>query len=104
MHTETNPNMVVHHNLFSGLTQMASHFVKQGAAMKIIVSNFLIPPERMTGCDILNVSAFIFLYRRVLDPLVSRIRKTDNKGLTEPQGMGVGLIIAIIAMIAAGIL
>ncbi|XP_034704153.1 protein NRT1/ PTR FAMILY 7.3-like [Vitis riparia] len=83
---------------------MASHFVEQGAAMKIIVSNFLIPPERMSGCDILNVSAFIFLYRRVLDPLVSRIRKTDNKGLTELQGMGVGLIIAIIAMIVAGIL
>lgn len=104
MHTETNPNMVVHHNLFSGLTQMASHFVEQGAAMKIIVSNFLIPPECMPSFDILNVAASIFLYRRVLDPLVSRIRKTDNKRLTELQGMGIGLIIAIIAMIAVGIL
>lgn len=72
--------------------------------MKIIVSNFPIPHECMSGFDILNVAASIFLYRRVLDPLVSRIRKTDNKGLTGLQGMGVGLIIAIIAMIAAGIL
>ncbi|KAJ9684944.1 hypothetical protein PVL29_017098 [Vitis rotundifolia] len=96
--------MAVHHKLLSGLTQMASLFVEQGAAMKIIVSNFPIPPERMSGFDILNVAAFIFLYRRVLDPLVSRTRKTDNKGLIELQGMGIGLIIAIIAMIAAEIL
>ncbi|KAJ9684945.1 hypothetical protein PVL29_017099 [Vitis rotundifolia] len=96
--------MVVHHKLLSGLTQMASLFVEQGAAMKITVSNFLTPPERMSGFDILNVAAFIFLYRTILDPLVSRTRKTDNKGLMKLQGMGIGLIIATIAMIAAKIL
>ncbi|WJZ82676.1 hypothetical protein VitviT2T_002412 [Vitis vinifera] len=84
-------------------TQMASLFVEQGAAMKTTVSNFRIPPASMSSFDILSVAAFIFLYRRVLDPLVGRIRKTDTKGLTELQRMGIGLIIAIIAMIAAGI-
>lgn len=84
-------------------TQMASLFVEQGAAMKTTVSNFRIPPASMSSFDILSVAVFIFLYRRVLDPLVGKIRKTHSKGLTELQRMGIGLIIAIIAMVAAGI-
>ncbi|KAI3937722.1 hypothetical protein MKW92_023223 [Papaver armeniacum] len=81
-------------------TQMASLFVEQGAAMKTTIGDFKIPPASMSSFDILSVAAFIFLYRRVLDPLVSRLR---SKGLTELQRMGVGLIIAIMAMVAAGI-
>ncbi|KAJ9678831.1 hypothetical protein PVL29_020894 [Vitis rotundifolia] len=57
----------------------------------------------MSSFDVMNVAVFIFLYRRVLNPLVGRIRKTDTKGPTELQRMGIGLVIAIIAMIAAGI-
>ncbi|XP_057976688.1 protein NRT1/ PTR FAMILY 7.3 [Malania oleifera] len=84
-------------------TQMASLFVEQGAAMKTTVANFRIPPASMSSFDILSVAAFIFIYRRVLDPLVGRIKKTDSKGLTELQRMGIGLVIAVIAMISAGI-
>ncbi|XP_021908320.1 protein NRT1/ PTR FAMILY 7.3 [Carica papaya] len=84
-------------------TQMASLFVEQGAAMKITVSNFRIPPASMSSFDILSVAIFIFLYRRVLDPLVSRTRKKGSKGLTELQRMGIGLVIAILAMVSAGI-
>ncbi|KAJ7944623.1 protein NRT1/ PTR FAMILY 7.3-like [Quillaja saponaria] len=84
-------------------TQMASLFVEQGAAMKTTVSNFRIPPASMSSFDILSVAVFIFLYRRVLDPLVSRIKKSDSKGLTELQRMGIGLVIAVMAMVSAGI-
>lgn len=84
-------------------TQMASLFVEQGAAMKTTISNFKIPPASMSSFDILSVALFIFLYRRVLDPLVGKLRKTDSKGLTELQRMGVGLVIAVIAMVSAGI-
>ncbi|KAJ0113756.1 hypothetical protein Patl1_03446 [Pistacia atlantica] len=84
-------------------TQMASLFVEQGAAMKTTVSNFRIPPASMSSFDILSVAAFIFLYRRVLDPLVGKLRKKNSKGLTELQRMGIGLVIAIMAMLAAGI-
>lgn len=84
-------------------TQMASLFVEQGAAMKTTVANFKIPPASMSSFDILSVAIFIFLYRRVLDPLVSRLKKKSSKGLTELQRMGVGLVIAIMAMVAAGI-
>ncbi|GMH09242.1 hypothetical protein Nepgr_011083 [Nepenthes gracilis] len=84
-------------------TQMASLFVEQGAAMKTTALNFQIPPASMSSFDILSVAAFIFIYRRVLDPIVSRIRNADSKGLTELQRMGVGLIIAVMAMLSAGI-
>ncbi|KAI9178434.1 hypothetical protein LWI28_026449 [Acer negundo] len=84
-------------------TQMASLFVEQGAAMKTTVSNFRIPPASMSSFDILSVALFIFLYRRVLDPLVGRLKKKSSKGLTELQRIGIGLVIAILAMVAAGI-
>ncbi|KDP39505.1 hypothetical protein JCGZ_05071 [Jatropha curcas] len=84
-------------------TQMASLFVEQGAAMKTTISNFRIPAASMSSFDILSVALFIFLYRRVLDPLVGRIRNSKSKGLTELQRMGIGLVIAIMAMVSAGI-
>lgn len=84
-------------------TQMASLFVEQGAAMKTTVSHFRIPPASMSSFDIVSVAVFIFLYRRVIDPVVGRIRKTHSRGLTELQRMGIGLVIAVLAMVSAGI-
>ncbi|XP_058085201.1 protein NRT1/ PTR FAMILY 7.3-like isoform X1 [Magnolia sinica] len=84
-------------------TQMASLFVEQGAVMKTTISNFHIPPASMSSFDILSVAGFILFYRRFLNPLVRRLNKKDPKGLTELQRMGVGLVIAIMAMVAAGI-
>ncbi|KAA8525913.1 hypothetical protein F0562_007987 [Nyssa sinensis] len=84
-------------------TQMASLFVEQGAAMKSKISDFQIPPASMSSFDIVSVAVFIFLYRQVIDPLLSRIKKTGSKGLTELQRMGIGLIIAVLAMVSAGI-
>ncbi|KAG9452242.1 hypothetical protein H6P81_005146 [Aristolochia fimbriata] len=80
--------------------QMASLFVEQGAIMKTTISNFNIPPASMSSFDILSVATFILFYRRLLNPIVSRVRKT---GLTELERMGVGLLIAIMAMVAAGV-
>ncbi|GMJ11856.1 NRT1/ PTR family 7.3, nitrate transporter 1.5 [Hibiscus trionum] len=83
-------------------TQMASLFVEQGDAMNTKISNFDIPAASMSSFDIISVATFIFIYRRILDPIVARI-KTGPKGLTELQRMGIGLVIAILAMIAAGV-
>ncbi|KAG5384811.1 hypothetical protein IGI04_036281 [Brassica rapa subsp. trilocularis] len=85
-------------------TQMASLFVEQGAAMKTTVSDFKIPPASMSSFDILSVALFIFIYRRVLEPLATRFKKKDGtKGITELHRMGIGLVIAILAMVAAGV-
>ncbi|KAL0705921.1 hypothetical protein Bca4012_072346 [Brassica carinata] len=85
-------------------TQMASLFVEQGAAMKTTVSDFKIPPASMSSFDILSVALFIFIYRRVLEPLATRFKNKDGtKGITELHRMGIGLVIAILAMVAAGV-
>lgn len=80
-------------------TQMASLFVEQGAAMRTNISTFHIPPASMSSFDILSVAAFIFIYRRVIDPVFARLTKSS---LTELQRMGIGLVIAICAMVSAG--
>lgn len=82
-------------------TQMASLFVVQGAAMKLSVSNFRIPPSSMSVFDVLSVAFFIFINKRLVDPVVRRLHK-DRSGMTELQRMGVGLVISISAMLAAG--
>ncbi|KAK4557507.1 hypothetical protein RGQ29_007314 [Quercus rubra] len=79
-------------------TQMASLFVEQGAVMKTTISHFRIPPASMSSFDILSVALFILLYRRILDPLVGRIKKSNSTGLIELQRMGIGLVIAIMAI------
>ncbi|KAL6012733.1 hypothetical protein ACLOJK_003222 [Asimina triloba] len=70
--------------------------------MKTNIANFHIPPASMSAFDILSVAAVIFFYRRVLVPATSRL--TGNpKGLSELQRMGVGLLIAMLSMVAAGV-
>ena len=83
-------------------TQMASLFVEQGAAMDTKIAGFRIPPASMSAFDIISVAIFILLYRHLIHPIVTSIRN-DPRGLTELQRMGVGLIIAVLAMASAGI-
>ncbi|XP_028772835.1 protein NRT1/ PTR FAMILY 7.3 [Neltuma alba] len=84
-------------------TQMASLFVEQGAAMKTTIFNFRIPPASMSSFDILSVAFVIFLYRRVINPFLRRLKQFRSKGLTELDRMGIGLVIAVMAMVSAGI-
>ncbi|XP_016504963.1 protein NRT1/ PTR FAMILY 7.3-like [Nicotiana tabacum] len=86
-------------------TQMASIFVEQGDAMKTTIGKFRIPAASMSSFDIMSVAVVIFLYRRVLDPFVKKIKKHKGEalGITQLQRMGIGLIIAVMAMLSAGI-
>lgn len=84
-------------------TQMASLFVEQGDRMDTNVgADFHIPPASMSVFDILSVLVCILLYRRVLVPAMSKFGGRP-KGLTELQRMGAGLVIAMLAMVAAGL-
>ncbi|KAJ0987098.1 hypothetical protein J5N97_005454 [Dioscorea zingiberensis] len=82
-------------------TQMASLFVEQGAAMNAEINGFHIPAASMSVFDILSVLTFITIYRHVLVPLTGKFSK-NPEGLTELQRMGVGLVIGMLAMVAAG--
>ncbi|XP_016900962.2 protein NRT1/ PTR FAMILY 7.1 [Cucumis melo] len=81
--------------------QMASLFVQQGDVMNsTIVGGFHLPAASMSAFDILSVLVSTGLYRQILVPLAGRF-SGNPKGLTELQRMGTGLVIAMLAMIAA---
>ncbi|PON58652.1 Proton-dependent oligopeptide transporter [Trema orientale] len=83
--------------------QMLSLFVEQGAAMNRSVANFHIPPASMTVFDIISTSVFIMLYDRLIIPLYVKVTKREPKIPSPLQRIGIGLAIAILAMIIAGI-
>ncbi|XVE78807.1 hypothetical protein DITRI_Ditri14bG0007700 [Diplodiscus trichospermus] len=83
-------------------TQMASLFVEQGDVMASKLGNFHLPAASMSAFDICSVLITTGIYRHILVPLAGRLCG-NTKGLTELQRMGIGLIIGMIAMIAAGV-
>lgn len=83
-------------------TQMASLFVEQGDVMNRKIGNFEIPAASMSAFDICSVLICTGVYRHIIVPVTGRL--TGNpKGLGELQRMGIGLIVGMIAMIAAGL-
>ncbi|XP_021744657.1 protein NRT1/ PTR FAMILY 7.1-like [Chenopodium quinoa] len=83
-------------------TQMASLFVEQGDAMDTKIGNFHLPAASMSVFDICSVLICTGIYRHILVPIFGKL-SGNPKGLTELQRMGVGLIIGMLAMVAAGI-
>ncbi|XP_030513856.1 protein NRT1/ PTR FAMILY 7.1-like [Rhodamnia argentea] len=82
-------------------TQMASLFVEQGDVMNSMIGRFHLPAASMSAFDICSVLICTGIYRQILVPLAGRL--TGNlKGLTELQRMGIGLVIGMLAMLAAG--
>jgi len=82
-------------------TQMASLFVEQGDVMNNKVRKFHLPAATMSVFDIGSVLVCTGLYRQVLVPLAGKL-SGNPKGLSELQRMGVGLVIGMFAMVAAG--
>ncbi|KAH7686977.1 Proton-dependent oligopeptide transporter family protein [Dioscorea alata] len=85
------------------IVQMASLFVEQGAAMKTTINNFHIPPASMTVFDIISVSFFIIFFNKLIAPVYRKITKMTPEGPSEITKMGIGLVIAFIGMITAGL-
>ncbi|KAJ8760003.1 hypothetical protein K2173_010859 [Erythroxylum novogranatense] len=82
-------------------TQMASLFVEQGAVMNSKFGKFHLPAASMSAFDICSVLIFTGIYRQILVPLAGKL-SGNPKGLTELQRMGIGLVIGMLAMLAAG--
>lgn len=85
-------------------TQMSSLFVEQGEVMDTHLggAGFRIPAASMSAFDICSVLVCTILYRFVVIPFTSAFSK-NPKGITELQRMGIGLIIGMLAMVAAGV-
>ncbi|KAK6802359.1 hypothetical protein RDI58_000139 [Solanum bulbocastanum] len=83
-------------------TQMASLFVEQGEVMDATIGNFHLPAASMSAFDICSVLTCTFLYRFMVVPLAGKI-SGNPRGLSELQRMGVGLIIGMLSMVAAGV-
>lgn len=82
-------------------TQMASLFVEQGDVMNSHIGEFHLPAASMSAFDICSVLICTGIYRKILVPVAGKLNG-NPKGLSELQRMGIGLIIGMLAMIAAG--
>ncbi|KAK7267342.1 hypothetical protein RIF29_20011 [Crotalaria pallida] len=82
-------------------TQMASLFVEQGDVMNSYIGNFHLPAASMSVFDICSVLLCTGIYRQILVPLAGKL-SGNPKGITELQRMGVGIIIGMLSMFAAG--
>ncbi|KAK4741308.1 hypothetical protein SAY87_024896 [Trapa incisa] len=84
--------------------QMLSLFVEQGAAMDTrAFLSFHIPPASMTAIDIVSTSAFILLYDKLVVPQFMRLAKRKPWHPGELTRIGIGLAIAVVAMVLAGL-
>lgn len=83
--------------------QMTSLFIIQGAAMDTSISRFQVPPASMTVFDIASISAFIILYDRLIVPCYTKLMKKPPSELSELERMGIGLLVMIAAIVAAGL-
>ncbi|KAK4266517.1 hypothetical protein QN277_027421 [Acacia crassicarpa] len=83
-------------------TQMASLFVEQGDVMHAYIGDFKIPAASMTVFDIFSVVICTAFYRQIMAPIAGRLSGNPS-GLTALQRMGIGIIVGMLAMVAAGI-
>ncbi|PIN24886.1 H+/oligopeptide symporter [Handroanthus impetiginosus] len=84
--------------------QMSTMFVLQGNTMdQHITPNFTIPSASLSLFDTLSVIFWAPVYDRIIIP-ISRKYTGNDRGFTQLQRMGIGLVISIFAMISAGVL
>ncbi|XP_075502352.1 protein NRT1/ PTR FAMILY 8.1-like [Primulina tabacum] len=85
-------------------SQMSTMFVLQGNTMdQHIGPNFKIPSASLSLFDTLSVIFWTLVYDRIIIPKARKF-SGNERGFTQLQRMGIGLVISIFAMIVAGIL
>ncbi|KAJ9694907.1 hypothetical protein PVL29_010400 [Vitis rotundifolia] len=84
--------------------QMSTMFVLQGNTMdQHMGPNFKIPSASLSLFDTLSVIFWAPVYDRIIVPFARKFTGHE-RGFTQLQRMGIGLVISIISMIVAGIL
>ncbi|XP_078433582.1 peptide transporter 2 [Wolffia australiana] len=82
--------------------QISTMFVEQGMVMNSTLWGFKIPPASLSVFDVVSVIIWVPLYDQALVPVVRRLTGRD-RGFSELQRMGVGLVVSILAMVAAAV-
>ncbi|KAJ0979606.1 hypothetical protein J5N97_015080 [Dioscorea zingiberensis] len=85
-------------------SQMSTMFVLQGNTLDPHMGpHFKIPSASLSIFDTISVLVWVPIYDKLIVPAVRRITGND-RGFTQLTRMGIGLVISIFSMIAAGIL
>lgn len=83
--------------------QISTMFVEQGMVLDTTIGSFTIPPASLSTFDVISVIVWVPVYDRIFVPIARRFTGKD-KGFSELQRMGIGLLISILAMAAAALL
>jgi len=84
-------------------SQMSTLFVEQGDTMDAHIGpNFEIPAASLSIFDTLSVIFWVPVYDRLIVPLVRKYTG-HQRGFTQLQRMGIGLVISILSMVVAAI-
>ncbi|TKV97230.1 hypothetical protein SEVIR_9G480800v4 [Setaria viridis] len=87
---------------FSVLAQFSSTFLEQGRTMDKQVGAFAIPPASLASFDAVSVIFWVPVYDRVLVPAARRLTGKE-RGLSELQRFGAGLVLSVLVMTAAAL-
>lgn len=82
--------------------QMSTMFVEQGMTMDTSIGSFEIPVASLSIFDVLSVMIWVPVYDRIIVPIVRKYTGKE-RGFTELQRMGIGLVISILSMTAAAL-
>ncbi|XP_007039888.2 PREDICTED: protein NRT1/ PTR FAMILY 6.3 [Theobroma cacao] len=80
--------------------QMTTFSVSQATTMDRHIGIFQIPPASLTVFFVASILVTVPIYDRLIAPIARKVLK-NPQGLTPLQRIGVGLVLSIIAMIAA---
>jgi peptide/histidine transporter 3/4 len=87
---------------FAVLAQFSSTFLEQGRTMDKLVGAFAIPPASLASFDAVSVIFWVPIYDKVLVPAARRLTGRE-RGLSELQRFGTGLILSVLVMTAAAL-
>ncbi|GFQ04019.1 protein nrt1/ ptr family 6.3 [Phtheirospermum japonicum] len=82
--------------------QMTTFSVTQATTMDRHIGTFLIPGASLTAFFVMAILLTVPIYDRLIFPICKRILKNPH-GLSPLQRIGVGLVLSIVAMVAAAL-
>ncbi|KAJ4710387.1 protein NRT1/ PTR FAMILY 8.3-like [Melia azedarach] len=84
------------------LARMSTMFVEQRMTMGTSIGSFTIPPACLSTFDIISVILCVPAYDSVIVHIARKFTGTD-RGFSQLQRMGIGLILSVLCMMAAAI-